>query len=359
MRIFDPTNSKSARAVLLTLALIAIAEAGVRVRAWRRHGSTATVAPVYDNNPQTGRRLKPGATLAGQQRRLSINRWGFRGPEIPRQKPPRTIRIAALGESTTFGLEASSDDAIWLAQLVRNLNNKPLPQKFDAVNAAIPGNTIGGCGRLFQAEVAAFHPDIVIVLNAAADIAAHTKRQFRMYARDKAEPGVVARTINERSLLLNLTRANTAWIRSILQPPIATRLLDHRGVAEFESKAKAIVEETRRGNATAIVCTYPRAFGDPAAPTSQHLLARTAIANNPDLTIDALNDAFDRYNQALRRIATSSNSILVDLDRLVPKRADFFVDSIHLNDAGHKLVADLITATVEDLLQDQLASRIP
>ena len=59
----------------------------------------------FDN--KIGLRLPmPGFTSP----RLTINSLGFRGPELPRKKPPGTYRIAFLGGSTTYCAEVSGDD---------------------------------------------------------------------------------------------------------------------------------------------------------------------------------------------------------------------------------------------------------
>ena len=77
-----------------------------------------------------------------------------------------------------------------------------------------------------------------------------------------------------------------------------------------------------------------------------------ALANNPTLSLVGLNDAFDRYNDAIRQVARTLDAPLVDLDRLIPKRGDYFVDAVHLNDAGHDLVGELVSrAILADVVQ--------
>ena len=47
--------------------------------------------------------LRPGAEVDGCPGER-INRAGYRGPERPRARRPGTLRILALGDSSTFGM---------------------------------------------------------------------------------------------------------------------------------------------------------------------------------------------------------------------------------------------------------------
>jgi lysophospholipase L1-like esterase len=54
---------------------------------------------------------------------MSTNSLGMRGPrEYPMPRPPTGLRIAAVGDSFTFG-EGVADDATWPAQLERSLHD--------------------------------------------------------------------------------------------------------------------------------------------------------------------------------------------------------------------------------------------
>ncbi len=49
------------------------------------------------------------------------------------------------------------------------------------------------------------------------------------------------------------------------------------------------------------------------------------------------------FNDKIRAIAAAENLPLVDLDKLVPANNSYIYDSVHLNDAGSELVADIVT----------------
>jgi len=337
--------------------LLATAEAGLRARAWYRHGSDGPVASIYEPDELLGRRPRPGATLRGSVRQLSINRWGFRGADLPQVKPPGTVRVAALGDSTTFGMEAASDEAVWVARMAEQLNARSPGSHHDALNAAVPGYTLETSRLRLAERVAPFAPDVVVIYQAGTDIAAHSRRQFPPAAQERERNTGLARFAQQHCLLLNLIRVNTAAFTARNTAPRRHEPLDQRGVESYAAQVRATVELCRQRGWQVLLCTCPRAFGDPDAPTDQHLLAQTALANNPALSLAGLNDAYERYNDALRAVARELGVPLVDLDRLVPKRREYFADSVHLSDAGHALVGEAVTEVILSLEPDTLRTQ--
>lgn len=347
---------RSVQAWLWAVGLLLLAEAGVRARAWWRHGNHGPVAHIYQLDKEGHRQLKPGAVLAGSQRRVQINRLGFRGPEPLVPKPEGCLRIVALGDSTTFGMEASDDDAVWVSRLVAELSRLSNRQ-FDAINGGVPGYTLADSMALLRDRVAPLEPDIILVNQVATDIAAHSRRQFGSSARHSEPTSKPSAFFEEHSLLLNLLKVNSTPLTARWLSPRRQDALDDRGVQQYEQQLLAFVEECRRQGWRAVLCTAPRSFGDPATPSDQFELAASSLANNPALTLAGLNDAFDRYNAAVREVARRTGVPLIDLDRGVPRRAEFFVDAIHLNDAGHQFVARIAAREIASLLDNQAVAR--
>ncbi len=369
-RLRTTSGNKTLATFVWVAILLLTGEAGLRLRAWQRHGSTAPVADIYEQDALLGRRLRPGATLHGKARQLSINRWGFRGEDIPQAKPPGTVRVAALGDSTAFGMEAADNDSVWVYRMTETLNSAPITgeetpfaaslsqpvargcRRYDAINGAVPGYTLSVSVDQLTHRIAPFDPDIVVVNQVATDIAAHGRRQFRLAATTQAAASPVGRFIHQHSMLLNLLRQNTAAFRSKQIPEQRHDRLDDRGIAEYAAKLAHLVSLCRERGWRIILCTCPRSFGDESASADQYELAATALANNPALSLAGLNDAFDRYNEAIRQVARTHGALLVDLDRYVPKRAECFADAVHFSDLGHRLVGELVARAIVEVAGD-------
>ncbi len=344
---------RTVRTLLWILILFVGAEIGLRLRAWHRHGSNAPVANIYNPDPVLGRRLRGGATLEGSRRQVSINSLGFRGPEIAILKPPGTVRIAVLGDSTVFGLEASCDAAVWVERMVARLRESGSGGGFDAINAGVPGYTLAVSAEQLTRDIAPIEPDVVIVNQLTADIAAHSRRQFRSVALSSDSPSSLTKFLEGHSVLVNVFRQNTTALTAKFIPHRRQDRLDDRGFAEYADRLAHVVDTCRSRGWRIVLATCPRSFGDPSSSTDQHVLAATALANNPSLSLKGLNDAFDRYNEVIRRTARTHGVAIVDLDRLVPRGDRYFVDAVHLNDAGHDLVGRLIAEALLDGVFDE------
>lgn len=336
----------------VTLALVVgfllAGEVGVRIRAWMRHGSGGPVADIYTADEKLGRRLRPGASILGTKRSVTINRWGFRGADVPRVKPRGLIRIAVLGDSTSFGMEASSDTAVWPARMAAVLESKDRQRSYDVINCAVPGYTLQSSAIQLNDLAPTFDPDFVVVYQASTDIAAHARRQFPSNHKTSRSGGVSA-FVQKHSLLANLVRVNCVAFNAKLVGRQGRDRLDQRGVDAFRERLHDLVADCRTRGLDVILCTFPRAFGDPSAPTDQFQLAASALAAIPALSLQGLNDAYDRYNGAIRSVADRNDVPLVDLAEIVPKRAAFFTDAVHLNDAGHNRVGRAVAEVIGEL----------
>ena len=100
---------------------------------------------------------------------LFTNRFGFRGPDVPIDKPPATIRLAFVGASTTVGhwrLPWSYPELVlhWLNVWARENH---LPFHFDGVNAGREGMASAAITAITAQEVLPLEPDLVVYYEGA------------------------------------------------------------------------------------------------------------------------------------------------------------------------------------------------
>lgn len=91
--------------------------------------------------------------------RDAINASGFRGPELAREKTPGVLRIATLGDSSTFGYGVRYEEC-WSAQLVQRLAERGVPA--ECIDAGVIGSTVRQGLERYARNVREFHPDIVV-----------------------------------------------------------------------------------------------------------------------------------------------------------------------------------------------------
>lgn len=105
---------------------------------------------------------------------VAINRQGFRGKDYSLQKPPATLRVVALGASSTFGFGNREDETYPFA-LERLLNERledgPCGDytSADVINLGIPHLDSRAIAELFAAEGHTYEPDVITLYSGYND----------------------------------------------------------------------------------------------------------------------------------------------------------------------------------------------
>lgn len=330
------------------MAFFVAVEFVVRTRAVTRYGWAQGLEGwlIIDDAIGTA---TPGVTESPNGVRTTINRWGFRGHDIALSKSDGVIRILCLGESTTFGQPCDDDRLIWPARLEQRLNE--LGYRVEVINAAAPGQTIEQSAAQLD-QLNRFQPDMVVVYHAATNIAAQTRRQFGGdFSNSDASAGLesqLAQLRDRLSLTYMLMRRNTtAWLSTQFRHT-DDRRLDHRGIDRFEVQLIELADQCRERGMDVAFCTFPRAFDESQPNGEQARLAESALFFNPQLDVAGLNDAYARYNNAIRQAATRTGARLIDLEIVIDPGDRNFIDSVHLSTIGHDAVANCIAQIVND-----------
>jgi lysophospholipase L1-like esterase len=159
--------------IVPSVLLLLAAETYIRVTTkhedlWALTGRSVAKMPLADwafLDAYSAWRGRPGVYHSGSVTK-TVNRDGFIStPEISQVKPPHTIRIAFLGESSTAGTGTLLPDSVtWPWQVAENLRRRPGRQdRIEFLNAALGGySTFESMGRLWS-RVRFYSPDIVVV----------------------------------------------------------------------------------------------------------------------------------------------------------------------------------------------------
>lgn len=119
--------------------------------------------------------LRPGASveytgwlLRIPPVRLEVNALGYRGPERPPLKPAGTFRIAAVGDSYTYGLGVVADQTM-PARLEDELNDGT-SRRVEVLNFGIPGAQLDDTIAQVRSFSARWQPDLVLATLYADDL---------------------------------------------------------------------------------------------------------------------------------------------------------------------------------------------
>jgi len=100
---------------------------------------------------------------------IHINNYGFRGPDIEKDKPENTIRVFTMGGSTVFG-SGVFDDQTFPSYLQKLFDGADLPFKVEVINAGWSAFTSKDETEKIKTELFDFSPDLFLVYDGWNDI---------------------------------------------------------------------------------------------------------------------------------------------------------------------------------------------
>jgi lysophospholipase L1-like esterase len=114
-------------------------------------------------DPWVGFRLRSNYTyteVGGA--RVRTNSRGFRNREVSAERPPGSVRILAVGDSSTFGYGVRADET-YPAVLERLLSKRYPGRTVEVINAGTPGWSSGNGAAFLAREGLAWKPDAVLI----------------------------------------------------------------------------------------------------------------------------------------------------------------------------------------------------
>jgi lysophospholipase L1-like esterase len=272
--------------------------------------------------------LTPGKTTRALGMRVHADARGLRR-ELPQPDPAAAASartVIFLGGSTVFGMTIAPTDLPLPDMVERRLNARAGGAAFVVRNAGIPGAGIG-----------------------------HTKDyvlQFRPFAP--------AYTVYYEAVNTLPVRRAAPWRNSFLLTAVgrrrakreALRAVEFYNAASYRQGLRDFVANSRALGAVPVLATYSLAYTEQATARE---LAYWDVLQNGMPSAYALAVLVRKHNAALRSVARGLKVPLVDSVPLLDGRAEYFLDSCHLNQAGNEVLAELVA----DALATQEATRPP
>jgi len=347
--------------VLFTMTMLVVSEAAVRLRAWVRYGSAQPDAmdQMAAIDPSTGLNLpRPGYERHSSRISIRINSLGFRGDEITVAKPKRTVRIAALGASTTFCAEVSGNDATWPHRLQQALQRDHPEVTIQVVNAGVPGYVASDSLKNLQRRVLPLDPDLVIYYEANNDLALDTRRLARVRDLDSASEGAWSRTLARYSLLFDLVRKNSRiWAAGSTGLVEKLDSLPANLPDRFIGQLDLIHAELERRQVPMLMSTFFVKYRRGQPRDVQMHNASGVFYYMPWMKLEHLLDGIDQYNDAIVKYADSHGVSVIDDRDSIPGDDEHFADWVHFADAGAAAMGERFARFIDghELLRPAIA----
>ena len=342
--------------LLICLLLLLAAETAVRIRSEIKYGGTFWgVDETYEIDPATGLRIPIPNSRFGP---IRINSFGFRSPEITKQKPAGRLRVAFLGGSTTYCAEVSSNAMTWPALVIKAMHEHWPALDLDYINAGVPGYTIRSLLPALEKRVVQFQPDIIVIYEATNDLSANS---YQMAHQQGVAPRHQEETFGwlaRHSLLAYLIEKNLEVMRLQRQannPSDKIKLDMARLDAEFRQDYQNLVVASEQAAKIVVTVTFSPRLRPQQPPEQRRQAAVTSLFYMPYMTIDDVLTGFAQYNQVIREVAGKYQTLLVGDEDAIPADAQHYVDSVHFTDAGsiamaHRVARVLIASPMVQAL---------
>ncbi|MEW6267925.1 MAG: GDSL-type esterase/lipase family protein, partial [Thermodesulfobacteriota bacterium] len=195
-------------------------------------------------------RLRPGATLLGRYR---INSLGYRGPEVEPARRPDTLRVVAVGDSSTFGLGVEEGEA-WPFVLGRLLQAALAARgdertRVEVIDAGVPGYTTLQNREQVVRDLLPLRPDVLVWCPMGHNDAARIP-----------PPGELQRLTERRRLAGRLRRlALVHRALELLEPasPAAASTVPRVPLSQLEDNVRTVGRATRDAGVPLVLIAPP------------------------------------------------------------------------------------------------------
>jgi lysophospholipase L1-like esterase len=295
---------------------------------------------------------------------MQINRWGFRGENIEKEKPPGAYRIFVLGGSTVYCDRVKFEQSH--CRILEKLLQAAYPDvKIEVQNAGMHWHTSEHSLIKFLTDIQDFQPDAIVVFHGINDLC----RSFSppSYARPGYHDdyrhyyGAVARMVESNggdrplidSFALNTLTSFVSryWFSDFRNPVHVPErpVSEWKSLPAFRRNLRSLSDTVQSQGIALVVASQPSFY---KTEMSQEELARLELTNSICRDIEFRPDrnsliaGMQAFNAASRQIADQTGALFVDLAAAVPKTTEFFVDDVHYLPAGNRVVGETLARAI-------------
>ena len=345
---------RSARKLLVALSALVLAVALLELAAslWlARSGSPVAGAPgapgggpkesIFGKDDYLRWRFPPSAQgLAMDGNHFATNRLGLRGHD-PVQ---RARRVVCLGDSVTFGWDASADDRSYPARLEQELAGLDV----DVVNAGVPRWSSMDLLRLYPTVIRPLAPDVVVVMAGWNDLG-YQFLQGWMHAPAR-DPG--AGQLSLVTLAQRIGRALAGRPASddeaiLMARTSAADPLEWRYLEEYGRILGALCDLIRADGAEPVLLTLPNFLEDGLTEAEKRIML-PHLRQFVNLSYGGYQQVVRALNETIRAVAAERGATLIECTDVAP--AELFTDTAHLNDEGYLRIAQRVAPVLRALL---------
>ena len=342
-----PTAKESALVIVSILAVLAVAEAGLRVLQYQRDGTSVwTMLPGYRESTfqrspflPFGPRVNWTFQRSGDPSWTRFNDLGLRMPGALPAREPGEVRILAMGGSTTENVW--NDLGIHWPLALECLARSEGRADVRVLNAGMSAYSSAHSLVRYQLDLVEVEPDIVIVMHNVNDltvtyngaaVGAGVDPNYLVKYGGKGYTGQVDESDLVFSRLYNVLASTVRGGKPVGALVEETYSLA-AGERMFRRNLTSLVRAIAASGAVPVLVSMPRS-GDPTRVEEVRQGDGSGAGIGPLPLPERFFSDFDRFNEVVRRVAEEQGAIFIDMARTLVEHPDTFVDVVHYSTRG-------------------------
>jgi lysophospholipase L1-like esterase len=275
------------------------------------------------------------------------------------EKPEDTIRILTLGGSTTKNGHLPAEDR-YPAVLEKLLRSAHPEMKIEVFNGGQDTFTTKHSLINYVTNMKDWKPDIVIIMHGINDLYRscldpdYTMGDYnRLWSHFY---GSSVKAAKPRSFIeeLFLKPLLSKWYAAYLQIEEDRPLDQYRSLPDFKRYLTSLVSYLKHDGVKVILMTEPYLYKDAMTEDEKlELIFGKMFCKKQIYWIGyaypspgSLKEAMDAFNKAAIEVAKEQGVAYIDLERLIPKNTDYFIDDVHYTKLGSEKAAEFAAESI-------------
>lgn len=317
----------------------------------------------YTYDPHFHWRIRPGEYIHRKSGNTEcINSIGLRCPELSKKKPEGTIRIIALGGSSTYIVSPLTGESY--TDILERLLEERTGKQFQVVNAGTPGYSAYQSSMRLKHELIDYDPDLVTIYNLSNDMKIFAMTDpasmiKKWDAHGKANEAVTL--LNPNPVLDELCRwsqmvthlrfkfikarikraeaGDEGWYYDSYELKPA-----EEGIEFYLDNHRRIIDTLRPRGIPLVIIKQATLVGPDNSPEDIAEIRYDYFGFNHERMLQAYHMAWD----ALGELCETDNVYCVNRGTDIPHTVLYFDDEVHLTDKGRETLARIIADDLMD-----------
>ena len=266
------------------------------------------------------------------------------------------LNIFCLGGSTTeFKDELGRD---WPGMVQQELNKELQFEDVRLYNFGKQWYTTQHILINFTLNLKQYKPDAVIVMENINDLLHNADFSWLSSGKYREDYGhflgPLARLVKYKSLAEFVKQTiKSSWYNN-KYVEIETDYFP--GIKAFDRNLNSLINLARKDGTKIILMTQPNIYKNSMNKlelSELTMLNVEAIGNGKKWTYRTALNGFKQYNDKIREIALGNKGVyLIDLEKIVPKNLEYFIDDVHYNSKAHDLISSFISEELKTILKN-------